>query len=269
MADVSNTVRDIPRTGPHNLISGLIERFAESRRRLEEAASRGESVPLSPVKIRPPLPRPTYIECIAVNYMEDGTRSESALINAFHKSPSAIIGPDNTMVLPDVPATIFEGEAEVAVVIGKRASNVRASRIVVVRPFVSVRTLPANACFALPPKHVPVLAHESGALFFGGAHQMLLGPFGVLDELTTALRKGGGGAQPAYFESKLKKVANEAGSKSAQQIAERDGQKRKREGREGLVGADDLDVTITAAPRAAVNFEPARVEIDQPALRHA
>jgi len=31
------------------------------------------------------------------------------------------------MVLPDVPATIFEGEAEVAVVIGKRASNVRAA----------------------------------------------------------------------------------------------------------------------------------------------
>jgi 2-keto-4-pentenoate hydratase/2-oxohepta-3-ene-1,7-dioic acid hydratase in catechol pathway len=30
-------------------------------------------------------------------------------------------------VLPDVPATIFEGEAEVALVIGKRASNVRAA----------------------------------------------------------------------------------------------------------------------------------------------
>ena len=28
------------------------------------------------------------------------------------------------MVLPDVPATIFEGEAEMAVIIGKRASNV-------------------------------------------------------------------------------------------------------------------------------------------------
>ena len=28
------------------------------------------------------------------------------------------------MVLPDVPATIFEGEAEVALVIGKRAADV-------------------------------------------------------------------------------------------------------------------------------------------------
>jgi 2-keto-4-pentenoate hydratase/2-oxohepta-3-ene-1,7-dioic acid hydratase in catechol pathway len=31
------------------------------------------------------------------------------------------------MVLPDVPATIFEGEAEIALVIGKRATNVRAA----------------------------------------------------------------------------------------------------------------------------------------------
>jgi 2-keto-4-pentenoate hydratase/2-oxohepta-3-ene-1,7-dioic acid hydratase in catechol pathway len=64
---------------------------------------------------------------MAVNYMEDGTRTEPAPINAFHKSPNAIIGPGDTMVLPDIPATIFEGEAEMAVIIGKRAKNVKAS----------------------------------------------------------------------------------------------------------------------------------------------
>jgi 2-keto-4-pentenoate hydratase/2-oxohepta-3-ene-1,7-dioic acid hydratase in catechol pathway len=61
---------------------------------------------------------------MAVNYMEDGTRSAPAPINAFHKSPSAIIGHGDTMVLPDVPATIFEGEAEIAVVIGRTCSHV-------------------------------------------------------------------------------------------------------------------------------------------------
>jgi 2-keto-4-pentenoate hydratase/2-oxohepta-3-ene-1,7-dioic acid hydratase in catechol pathway len=64
---------------------------------------------------------------MAVNYMEDGTRKEPAPINAFHKSPSAIIGPEETMVLPDAPASVFEGEAELGVVIGKRARNVRAA----------------------------------------------------------------------------------------------------------------------------------------------
>ena len=66
------------------------------------------------MQLRPPLPKPDNIDCMAVNYMEDGTRTEPAPINAFHKSPSAIIGDGDTMVLPDVPATIFEGEAELA-----------------------------------------------------------------------------------------------------------------------------------------------------------
>ncbi|MGH8064165.1 MAG: fumarylacetoacetate hydrolase family protein [Candidatus Entotheonellia bacterium] len=127
VVDVSDVVRDIPHTGPGNLISGLIERWSDYKGRLEAAVNQGKGVPVSQVRIRPPLPKPTNIECMAVNYMEDGTRSEPAPINAFHKSPSAIIGDGDTMVLPDVPATIFEGEAELALVIGKRASNVSAA----------------------------------------------------------------------------------------------------------------------------------------------
>ena len=59
--------------------------------------------------------------------MEDGTRTEPAPINAFTKSPGAIIGPGDTMELPDVPASVFEGEAEIAIVIGKRATRVSAA----------------------------------------------------------------------------------------------------------------------------------------------
>src|SRR5690606_5742178 len=91
------------------------------------AVAKGKGVPLKRVKLRPPLPRPVNIDCMAVNYMEDGTRSEPAPINAFHKSSSSIIGPGQTMVLPDVPATIFEGEGEIAAVIGRTAKNVKES----------------------------------------------------------------------------------------------------------------------------------------------
>jgi 2-keto-4-pentenoate hydratase/2-oxohepta-3-ene-1,7-dioic acid hydratase in catechol pathway len=126
VVDVSQIVRNVPHTGPHNLISGLIERFADYRGLLEQAAAAGSGVPLDRVRIRPPLPKPVNIDCMAVNYMEDGTRKEPAPINAFHKSPGCVIGDGDTMVLPDVPAAIFEGEAEVALVIGKRAANMRA-----------------------------------------------------------------------------------------------------------------------------------------------
>jgi 2-keto-4-pentenoate hydratase/2-oxohepta-3-ene-1,7-dioic acid hydratase in catechol pathway len=127
VVDVSAVVKDLPRLGPQDVIRGVIERWTELRPRLEAAAAQGTGVALDRVKIRPPLPKPANIVCMAVNYMEDGTRSEPAPINAFLKSPSAVIGHGDTMVLPDVPATIFEGEAEMAVVIGPRASHVPAA----------------------------------------------------------------------------------------------------------------------------------------------
>jgi len=119
-------VKEIPHTGPGDLINGLIERFDSYRARLEKAAANGKGTPVAKVRIRPPLPKPGNIDCMAVNYMEDGTLDKPAPINAFHKASSAIIGPGDTMVLPDVPATIFEGEAELAVVIGKAANKVSA-----------------------------------------------------------------------------------------------------------------------------------------------
>jgi len=126
VVDITAEVREIPHTGPHDLINGLIERFDSYRARLEKAVAKGKGIPVSKVRIRPPLPKPGNIDCMAVNYMEDGTLDKPAPINAFQKASSSIIGPGDTMVLPDVPATIFEGEAEIAVVIGKHANHVKA-----------------------------------------------------------------------------------------------------------------------------------------------
>jgi len=127
VVDVSAVVEGIPHTGPHDLIAGLIARFAEYRGRLDEAARRGRGIPVGQVRIRSPLPKPGNIVAMAVNYMEDGTRAAPAPLNAFHKTSSAVIGDGDTLVLPDVPATIFEGEAELAVVIGRRGTRVAAA----------------------------------------------------------------------------------------------------------------------------------------------
>src|SRR5215472_2318884 len=124
VVDISAEVKGIAHTGPGDLMNALIEQWDGYKARLEAAVARGAGVPLASVRIRPPVPGPRTIDCMAVNYMEDGTRSAPAPINAFHKSPGAIIGHGDTMVLPDVPATIFEGEAEMAAVIGKRCSHV-------------------------------------------------------------------------------------------------------------------------------------------------
>jgi 2-keto-4-pentenoate hydratase/2-oxohepta-3-ene-1,7-dioic acid hydratase in catechol pathway len=121
-------VQNIPHTGPGDLMNGLIARFGDFRARLDKAAADGKGVPVTQVKLRPPLPKPVNVDCMAVNYMEDGTRKAPAPINAFHKSPGCIVAHGETMVLPDIAATIFEGEAELALVIGKPASHVPASK---------------------------------------------------------------------------------------------------------------------------------------------
>ena len=127
VVDVTAVVQKVPHTGPGDLMNGLIARWSEYKGPLEKAAAAGKGLPVSQVKIRPPLPKPVNIECMAVNYMEDGTRKAPAPINAFHKSPGCIIGHGDTMILPDIPSNIFEGEAELAVIIGKRAKNVKAA----------------------------------------------------------------------------------------------------------------------------------------------
>ncbi len=127
VVDVTAIVEDLPHRDRQDLMNGLIANFAKYRARLEKAAE-GKGVPLSGVRIRPPLPRPSTFDCMAVNYMEGGTLAAPAPINAFNKAPSTIIGPGDVMVLDDIPATCFEGEAELAVVIGKRADHVPAAQ---------------------------------------------------------------------------------------------------------------------------------------------
>lgn len=123
VVDVTDAVKDIPHLDSRDLIIGLIAKWDSYKAKVEKAAADGKGVPVSGVKLRPPVPKPGNIVCMAVNYMEDGTLPEKPAINAFHKAATAVIGDGDTMVLPDAPATIFEGEAEMALVIGKRATR--------------------------------------------------------------------------------------------------------------------------------------------------
>ena len=125
VVDVSAAVSSVPHTSPQDLINRVIEGWSDHQGNIEAVVNAESGVALSSVQLRPPLPKPYTIVCMAVNYMEDGTRDEPAPINAFLKSPHCIIGPGDTVNLPDIPATIFEFEAEMAFVIGKRAENVK------------------------------------------------------------------------------------------------------------------------------------------------
>jgi len=124
IVDLTPLLGGLPHRDRQDLMPALIGEFDAYADRIKAHVAATDGVALADVRLRAPLPRVRQIDCMATNYMEDGTLEKPFPINAFHKSPSAVIGPDDEMVLADIPATVFEAEAEMAVVIGKRATNV-------------------------------------------------------------------------------------------------------------------------------------------------
>ncbi|MCB9930906.1 MAG: fumarylacetoacetate hydrolase family protein [Alphaproteobacteria bacterium] len=124
VVDITSLVTHLPHRDNRDLIVCLIENFDALKGKIEDALATIEGTPLAQVRLRPPVPMPQKIDCMAVNYMENGLLEKAAPINGFHKTPASLIGHGDTMALPDAPAGIFEGEAELALVIGKRATNV-------------------------------------------------------------------------------------------------------------------------------------------------
>jgi 2-keto-4-pentenoate hydratase/2-oxohepta-3-ene-1,7-dioic acid hydratase in catechol pathway len=86
----------------------------------------GSGTPLSSVELLSPVLNPPRIFCVGLNYLDHAAESKmavQAVPTIFMKLPSAITGPDSEIVLP-ANSTQPDYEAELAVVIGRRAANV-------------------------------------------------------------------------------------------------------------------------------------------------
>ncbi|MCZ6891232.1 MAG: fumarylacetoacetate hydrolase family protein [Chloroflexi bacterium] len=128
VVDISRVIADIPHVTPHDWMSGLIAGFSRYRDRIEEALNASSpGVPVGEVRLRPPLPKPVNLVCMAANFLEDAAIKEPKPLNAFLKSPNCVIGNGDTVVLPPDKADIFHHEAELALVIGREAADVKAA----------------------------------------------------------------------------------------------------------------------------------------------
>ena len=77
-----------------------------------------------------PVPRPGKIICIGLNYRDHAAESKMAIPETpviFSKFPTCVIAPGEPVVLPPQSKQV-DYEAELAVVIGRRAKNVSATR---------------------------------------------------------------------------------------------------------------------------------------------
>jgi 2-keto-4-pentenoate hydratase/2-oxohepta-3-ene-1,7-dioic acid hydratase in catechol pathway len=116
----------VPRSyTPQLTMQGIIDRFDALRPALERQTREVAAIPLANVRLRAPLPRPGKILACIANYWEHGAL-EARPLNMFLKSADAVIGPGDTIVLPELTEPwIFMHEAELALVIKGPAKMVK------------------------------------------------------------------------------------------------------------------------------------------------
>lgn len=126
VVDISGAVQEAIKDArsPQEIMQSIIASFERVRPAIEQTVARAAGEPLSGVKLLPPLPRPNKILACIGNYKE-GTDRPIQPIDMFLKSPESINGPEGTIILPEDQATIFHHEAELGIVIGRVAKNVR------------------------------------------------------------------------------------------------------------------------------------------------
>ena len=95
-----------------------------------ETLPRGAVIPRADVVIGPPVPRPSKIICIGLNYRDHAAESKMAVPTSpitFSKYVTAVAGPGQPIRLP-VGSSQVDYEAEMAVVIGRRTKRVPIER---------------------------------------------------------------------------------------------------------------------------------------------
>jgi 2-keto-4-pentenoate hydratase/2-oxohepta-3-ene-1,7-dioic acid hydratase in catechol pathway len=99
---------------------------ADAWQAAKASIGKASHVPLTNVQLLAPVLHPPRIFCVGLNYQDHAAESKmvvQAVPTIFMKLPSAITGPESEIVLP-ANSMQPDYEAELAVVIGRRAANV-------------------------------------------------------------------------------------------------------------------------------------------------
>jgi 2-keto-4-pentenoate hydratase/2-oxohepta-3-ene-1,7-dioic acid hydratase in catechol pathway len=110
---------------PQDRLQHLIDAFDTLRPRLADLAATASPVPLGSVRLLPPVPWPGKILITTASY----TNTPSQPLLATLKSPESVIGPDDTVRLPDVDSSWqFVPQAMLGLVIRGPAKNVSGNK---------------------------------------------------------------------------------------------------------------------------------------------
>ena len=120
IVDLNATAPDLPST-----LVGLLEQDALAA--AEQATGRaGNLIPEDSVRLGAPIPRPSKVVCVGLNYLDHAEEQKMPLPEhplLFSKASSTVIGPYDDVVLPEESCQV-DYEVEFAIVIGKTATKV-------------------------------------------------------------------------------------------------------------------------------------------------
>jgi len=158
LADVTDALEEHDTEWPFVFVPRMIMHFDRIRPRIEQMLPQARRVPLSQARLRPPIPAPSKVAAAASNYRAHnaemtkyfaegrfGTNQSAPQSNksslsdvpgrppgergdVFLKSPSSIIGPGDTILLPDsTPGREVHHEPELAAVISRECYRISPS----------------------------------------------------------------------------------------------------------------------------------------------
>lgn len=114
---------------PQSSLVKLMGEFDALKPKIEAGLASCPVYPLEDVVLRAPVPNPSKIVAAPINYILHKQEMNTALtvdaLGFFLKSPSSIIGPDQTVLLPFKDRRV-DHEAEIAFVVGKEAKDIKA-----------------------------------------------------------------------------------------------------------------------------------------------
>jgi len=99
----------------------------------EAAALRRPRHDLADVRLLAPVERPSKVLCVGINYvphMEESGIERPAEPIFFSKLPSALIGPNDAIVLPKAAPRRVDYEAELVVVVGRRGRDIEPAKAI-------------------------------------------------------------------------------------------------------------------------------------------
>ena len=106
------------------------ENIIRNEESFDHACEEGLLVKRSQARLLAPVPRPGKLICIGLNYRDHAAESNMPIPErpvVFSKFTTSVVGPNDSVVLP-LTSSQVDYEAELAVVIGRRAKNVSRDR---------------------------------------------------------------------------------------------------------------------------------------------